>query len=202
MSVESTSTNLTPLQLLVGLGNPGQKYAFTRHNAGVWWLEKLASELNVVFQVKAEFYGRVARIKLEEQFRILLLPDTFMNRSGQSIQAVRQFYRIPLQGILVAHDDLDFLPGVMRLKKGGGHGGHNGLRDIIQHLGAADFCRLRIGIGHPGNRNQVQDYVLGAPSNQDYLQISNAISDSLCLLPALLGGELEKAMQGMQCRKP
>lgn len=189
------NSDAIPIQLLVGLGNPGQEFTATRHNAGAWWIEKLASDLNVTLRTETKFHGKVARITVSNHDSFLLLPDTFMNLSGQSVRAITQFYRIPPQAILIVHDELDFSAGVIRLKKGGGHGGHNGLRDIIQRLNSHDFYRLRLGIGHPGHRSQVHDYVLSPPSKHDYTLITDAIEQSMIILSELLQGNIEKAMQ-------
>ena len=149
------------IQLIVGLGNPGAQYEDTRHNAGFWFVEQLARAYGGSLQPEKKFFGYAARITIGGQDVRLLTPSTFMNRSGQAVNAIATFYKIPPQAILVAHDELDHPPGIGRLKQGGGHGGHNGLRDIISSLGNnKDFCRLRIGIGHPGNSKAVVNYVL------------------------------------------
>lgn len=184
-----------PIRLLVGLGNPGEEYARTRHNAGAWWIERLAAEQEASLRVEAKFHGKIGPIQLFQHKGFLLLPMTFMNASGQAVRAVSQFYQIPPESILVAHDELDFPAGTVRLKKGGGHGGHNGLRDIIQHLNSNEFYRLRLGIGHPGDRRQVHDYVLSRPSVDDFSKITAAIDQSLMVLPELMAGDIEKAMQ-------
>lgn len=147
------------IDLIVGLGNPGSKYEQTRHNAGFWFVEEIARLKGAHFRPEAKFSGDVCKVVLEGRDIWLLKPNTFMNLSGQSVNKLASFYKIPKDNILVAHDELDLDPGVVRLKTGGGHGGHNGLRDIINHLGK-EFQRLRIGIGHPGSRDDVVDYVL------------------------------------------
>lgn len=185
----------TPIKLLVGLGNPGEEYLRTRHNAGAWWVEHLAAELPAQLRVEAKFHAKIATINISGLSAFLVQPTTFMNLSGQAVRAISQFYQLPAESILVVHDELDFPAGSVRLKKGGGHGGHNGLRDIIQHLQTDGFYRLRLGIGHPGERSLVHNYVLGRPSVADYSLICAAINQSMTILPELMGGEIEKAMQ-------
>lgn len=185
----------TPIQLLVGLGNPGEEYARTRHNAGAWWAERLVHNLDIQLRLEAKFHAKVAAINISGHAGFLMQPTTFMNLSGQSVRAISQFYHIPPDAILVIHDELDFPVGTVRLKKGGGHGGHNGLRDIMQHLQTDQFHRLRLGIGHPGHRNQVHDYVLSRPSVHDFSLICDAIDQSILILPELMSGDVEKAMQ-------
>lgn len=185
----------TAIRLIVGLGNPGEEYTHTRHNAGAWFVEQLAAESSVKFQSESKFQGRVAAIQPENHKCWLLLPNTFMNHSGQAVRAFSQFYQIAPEEILVAHDELDFPPGVVRLKQGGGHGGHNGLRDIIQNLQSDQFHRLRIGIGHPGDRSQVHDYVLSRPSKHDHTLILDAIQQAFIVLPEFVKGDIQKATQ-------
>ena len=163
----------TPVELIVGLGNPGPTYERTRHNAGADLVLDLAKSLNAELKIESKFFGDTAKVTLDGQSLRLLIPSTFMNRSGQSVAALSRFYQIPCERILIVHDELDLPPGIARFKKAGGHGGHNGLRDTIKCLGNnSDFARLRIGIGHPGNARQVADYVLkkacseGPRSNQ------------------------------------
>jgi len=182
------------VKLIVGLGNPGSDYTKTRHNAGFWFVDEVARQMGGQFRPETKFLGEVARIQSTGQDFWLLKPSTFMNRSGQSIQALAKFYKLnPLQ-ILVAHDELDLEPGIVRFKKGGGHGGHNGLRDTISALGTKDFKRLRLGIGHPGDRKQVVDYVLKPPSKIDLQKIEDAIYDATRVLPEILAGQDEKVM--------
>ena len=152
-------------KLVVGLGNPGAEYSETRHNAGFWFCERLARELGVSFSKEARFHGFAANARNDGVW--LLMPQTFMNRSGQSVAALARFYRIEPAEILVVHDELDIPPGQLRLKFGGGLGGHNGLKDITAHLGTQDFWRLRIGIGHPGDRNEVVNFVLKRPGRAE-----------------------------------
>jgi peptidyl-tRNA hydrolase, PTH1 family len=184
------------IKLIVGLGNPGRDYAETRHNAGSWFIELLAKQQNAKLQSEAKFHALVARTQISTHDCWLLIPTTFMNLSGKSVQAFSQFYKILPSQILVAHDELDFLPGTVRLKQGGGHGGHNGLRDIMERLGA-DFFRLRIGIGHPGHRDKVHDYVLNRPNKTDYELIQDSIIQASAIMPDVLEGNVQKAMRNL-----
>ncbi|MDH5710673.1 MAG: aminoacyl-tRNA hydrolase [Gammaproteobacteria bacterium] len=188
------------LKLIAGLGNPGSEYTETRHNAGFWFVEELAAANGAQFRPDKKFHGEVAKINISGRDVWLLKPQTFMNRSGQSIHSMMSFYRLSIENILVAHDELDLEAGDIRLKTGGGHGGHNGLRDTIAHLGSKDFHRLRIGIGHPGNKNQVSDYVLHRPSQDDRIAIDNAISNAQAVLPMLAEGAMEKAMHKLHTK--
>lgn len=182
------------VQLIVGLGNPGNEYEQTRHNAGFWFVDAIARQYHASFKSEKKFHGDVARISVNGQEVWLLKPDTFMNRSGQAIQALANFYKIKLENILVAHDELDLDPGVARLKKDGGHGGHNGLRDTIEKMGGKNFLRLRLGIGHPGDKNKVSGYVLKKASSDDHIDIERAIDQALKVLPEVVDGDLQKAM--------
>lgn len=186
--------DLSPIQLFVGLGNPGEEYQATRHNAGAWFVEQLCQKWGLDLQFENKFHGLLASAVIQGQKVRLLVPTTFINASGQAIRAVSQFYQIPPEAILVAHDELDFAPGVIRLKQEGGHGGHNGLRDTIQHLHTDHFNRLRIGIGHPGQRHQVHDYVLSRPKKEETALIMGAINQSFNLLDLLLKGDIQAAM--------
>ncbi len=179
-----------PMQLIVGLGNPGDKYIKTRHNAGFWFLDKLSAH----FRYEKKFNAECAEITLNGQKIYLLKPLTFMNLSGDAVQKILQFYKISPENMLVAHDELDFPAGKCRLKKGGGHGGHNGLRDIITKIGNSDFLRLRIGINHPGDARQVADYVLKAPSKIDRQAINNALMDAERVIKILSRDGIEAAM--------
>ncbi len=181
------------IKLIVGLGNPGDQYHKTRHNAGFWFVDELARQANTHFHREGKFHGECVKL-FQPHDHWLLKPDTYMNRSGQAVGALVNFYRIDPQAILVVHDELDLAPGTARLKRGGGHGGHNGLRDIAAHLGSKDFLRLRLGIGHPGNSKFVSDYVLKNPSLADSQAIENALSAAISVLPLVLQGELDKAM--------
>jgi len=185
----------TPVELIVGLGNPGPKYDRTRHNAGADLVLEFAKSQHVELKQESKFFGDTAKVSIDNRDVRLLIPSTFMNRSGQSIAALAGFYQIPPAAILVVHDELDLSPGTARFKKGGGHGGHNGLRDSIQRLGnSKEFARLRIGIGHPGNAKQVADYVLKKASPSDQQLITNSIDDALRALPLAINGQWEKAM--------
>ena len=184
-----------PVELIVGLGNPGPNYERTRHNAGADLVLELAKSLHVELKHESKCFGDTARVTLDGHDVRLLIPSTFMNLSGKSVNGLAKFYQIVPENILVVHDELDLSPGVSRFKKGGGHGGHNGLRDTIKCLGNnKDFARLRIGIGHPGNAKQVADYVLKKASPDDQQLIINSIDDALRALPLAVAGEWEKAM--------
>lgn len=182
-----------PIQLLVGLGNPGPQHALDRHNAGFWLVDQIATRERVALRPERGFFGDVARIRLHGHELWLLEPTTFMNRSGQSVGALARFYKIPPEAILVAHDELDLLPGQAKLKLGGGHAGHNGLRDLIAQLGTPNFWRLRIGIGHPGDRERVIGHVLGKPPQSELSLIEQALEASQDVLPDLLKGEFNRA---------
>lgn len=182
------------VQLIVGLGNPGNEYEQTRHNAGFFFVDAVARLYSASFKSEKKFHADVARISIDGQEVWLLKPDTFMNLSGQAIQAFTNFYKIKLENILVAHDELDLEPGVARLKKDGGHGGHNGLRDTIEKMSGKNFLRLRIGIGHPGDKNKVSGYVLKKASSDDQIDIERAIDQALKVLPQVIDGDLAKAM--------
>ncbi len=186
---------MSSIKLIVGLGNPGEEYAATRHNVGAWFVEQLAAAANAHFRTENKMFGRLTTIDIHGQSCWLLLPLTFMNVSGKSVRAVSQYYQIPPEAILVAHDELDFEVGTIRLKQSGGHGGHNGLRDIIQQLQTDNFNRLRIGIGHPGQRSAVHGYVLSRPSAEDKNAILQAITQAETILPELMAGHLQKAIQ-------
>ena len=182
------------IRLIVGLGNPGKEYEHTRHNAGFWFVDELAREYGGSFKKEGKFFGEACRINLRGSDCWLLKPVTFMNRSGQSVSAMASYYKIASHNILVAHDELDHDAGSARLKYGGGHAGHNGLRDIISALGSKDFLRLRLGVGHPGSKNQVVNYVLGNPSRDDANRILDAVSRSSRVLEKLLEGKIQIAM--------
>ncbi|HHL18434.1 MAG TPA: aminoacyl-tRNA hydrolase [Thiothrix sp.] len=185
--------NSPAIQLIVGLGNPGQKYTNTRHNAGFWFVDALARRTNVSFKSEAKFSGEVCKLQLKGQAFWLLKPTTFMNRSGLAVKQLSSFYKIPVEHILVVHDELDLNPGTVRLKSAGGHGGHNGLRDIHAHMGKT-YQRLRIGIGHPGDRSKVVDFVLGNPSLDDSIDIERGIDAAIDIIDLVVIGELQKAM--------
>ena len=182
------------IQLIVGLGNPGKEYATTRHNAGAWWLQALCDKNNITLQSQTKLQASVGQAEINGiKFRCAI-PTTFMNDSGKAVAKIANYFAIPAADILIAHDELDFPPGTIRIKTGGGHGGHNGLRDIIPQVNAQNFHRLRIGIGHPGDRDQVADYVLNNPSLSDKKLIDNAIQDCLTMLPAILACEWQTVM--------
>ncbi len=188
----------TPIKLIVGLGNPGTEYESTRHNAGADFVTELARQHSLTLTPESKFFGLSGRFFLGSNDIRLLIPTTFMNLSGKAVGAIAQFYKIPTESILVAHDELDLPPGIARLKIGGGHGGHNGLKDIIKALGNnKDFARLRIGIDHPGNAKLVSNYVLRkAPANEQQL-IEDSIANSLRALPTAVAGDWNKAMKDL-----
>ncbi|HQA11082.1 aminoacyl-tRNA hydrolase [Zoogloea sp.] len=185
-------------KLVVGLGNPGAEYSETRHNAGFWFCERLARELGVSFSKEARFHGFAANARNDGVW--LLMPQTFMNRSGQSVAALARFYRIEPAEILVVHDELDIPPGQLRLKFGGGLGGHNGLKDITAHLGTQDFWRLRIGIGHPGDRNEVVNFVLKRPGRAESDLIDESLDRALSAWPLMARGDWNAATQRLNTR--
>jgi PTH1 family peptidyl-tRNA hydrolase len=190
------------LRLIVGLGNPGAEYAETRHNAGFWLCERLARELGASFARESRYHGLVAKARIAGSDIWLLMPQNFMNRSGQAVRALTQFYRIEAAEMLVLHDELDLPPGQMRLKFGGGLGGHNGLKDITAHLGTQDYWRLRIGIGHPGDRNEVVDYVLKAPRKEERNEIDAALDRALLAWPSLAQNDFAAATQRINSKPP
>jgi PTH1 family peptidyl-tRNA hydrolase len=190
------------IRLLVGLGNPGAQYEATRHNAGFWWLDAVAHKLRATLAPERSSFGLVARMNRPEGPLWLLEPMTFMNLSGKSVAALARFFKIAPEEILVAHDELDLQPGQMKLKLGGGHAGHNGLKDIHAQLGSADFWRLRLGIGHPGVRAEVVDYVLRKPSPEQREAIENGIEQSLAALDLVLDGNMERAMMKIHAKPP
>ncbi len=186
---------MAEIRLIVGLGNPGREYEGTRHNAGAFFVQELARRAGTVLKAESKFSGETARGSIAGHDLRLLVPTTFMNRSGRSVAAMANFYRLKPEEILVAHDELDISPGQARFKQGGGHGGHNGLRDIIPALGGSrDFHRLRVGIGHPGHASKVSGYVLAKPNGDDRQAIDDAIDAAVDALPLLLGGDIVKAM--------
>ena len=188
------------LRVIVGLGNPGPKYTETRHNAGFWFIEQVARKYSATFRPEKKFHGEVAKISLQGKDIWLLKPGTFMNRSGLAVRSLLSFYRIAADQLLVAHDEIDLPPGTAKLKTGGGHGGHNGLRDIISQLGTKDFHRLRIGVGHPGSKEQVVDYVLHSASRDDRILFDRDIDDAVGVMPELASGALEQAMQKLHSK--
>jgi PTH1 family peptidyl-tRNA hydrolase len=188
------------IRLLVGLGNPGSEYASTRHNAGFWWLDQAARKLSVSLRSERSHRGQLGRFNGADGPVLLLEPMTFMNLCGESVASVARYFRIEPREILVVHDELDLLPGHVKLKFGGGHGGHNGLRDIHSNLGTPEYWRLRLGIGHPGVKAEVVDYVLRTPPQAEHDAISHAIALSLGALDLLLAGEMERAMMAIHAK--
>jgi PTH1 family peptidyl-tRNA hydrolase len=186
------------LRLIVGLGNPGAEYSETRHNAGFWFCERLARELGVSLSRESRFHGSAGNARADNLW--LLLPQTYMNRSGQSVAALLRFYRIDPAQMLVVHDELDLPPGQMRLKFGGGLGGHNGLKDITSHLGTQDYWRLRVGIGHPGDKNEVANYVLKPPRKEEATEIDAALDRALLAWPLLARADYNAATQKINSR--
>ena len=182
------------LKLIVGLGNPGPEYSVTRHNAGFWFLDRLADRYSVTFTTNRGLFGHLTSIHHDGRDIRLFKPQTAMNDSGRAVQAVKDYFRIAAEEILVVHDEIDLPPGTVRFKQGGGHAGHNGVRDIINMTGSRDFNRLRIGVGHPGHKDKVIGSVLGRPSRADKKLIDEAIDKALELTPLLLDGEFNKVM--------
>ncbi len=182
------------IKLIIGLRNPGAAYEHTRHNVGGWFAEALVQSHGASFKIDKKLHGELTTIEINGQSCRVVLPLTYMNHSGQPTRAASQFYQINANEILVAHDDLDLPAGRIKLKTGGGHGGHNGLRDVMSHLGCSDFHRLRIGIGHPGHKDLVLDYVLGKPTQHDRQLILDAIDRSIAVMPTLLSDGMAVAM--------
>ena len=181
------------IKLFVGLGNPGPEYEATRHNAGFWWLDALARELKSPLVLDKSYHGQVARTSVDGQTAWLLKPLTFMNLSGKSVAALARFFKVSPNEILVVHDELDIVPGQVKLKFGGSHAGHNGLRDLHAQLGTGDYWRLRLGVGHPGDKAEVINWVLKKPSQEHRMAIEDCITRSLAAFPLLLAGEMDKA---------
>ena len=192
---------MATIQLVAGLGNPGAKYEQTRHNAGFWFVDEVARHFNALFKSESKYKSEVARCTIAGNDCRLQKPMDFMNRSGLRVASLAAFYQIPRNSILIVHDDLDLSPGTIKLKRGGGHGGHNGLRDLIPHLGGNDFLRLRIGIGHPGHRDDVVGYVLKHASRDEQTAIDQAIEEAVKLLPDIVDGNLDKAMKALHTAK-
>ena len=188
---------MTELFAIAGLGNPGPRYAETRHNAGFWFLEEVARLSEAKLRLNGKLQSRVARVLLHGRECVLVQPDTFMNESGPAIRAVTDYFQIPARNLLIAYDELDLPAGVVRLKVGGGHGGHNGLRDVFRHTEDHGFLRLRFGIGHPGSKEAVLNHVLGRPSSADEELIRKAVARAVAVLPEILGGAVPKAMQAL-----
>ena len=189
------------VQLIVGLGNPGSRYERTRHNVGFVFVDEVARSKGASWKMENKFHGEVCKFSVAGMDVWLLKPNTFMNLSGKAVAALARFYKISVESVLVVHDELDIPPGQVRLKQGGGHGGHNGLRDIIAQLGSRDFYRLRLGIGHPGESRDVSDYVLGKASPDEQQHIDSAIDEALRTLPQVLEGQLQPAMKHLHSLK-
>lgn len=190
------------IRLMVGLGNPGPQYQATNHNAGFWWIDAVAREWKTALAPERSYFGLVARVNHADGPVWLLEPMTFMNLSGKSVAALARFFKIAPAEILVAHDELDLLPGQVKLKFGGGHAGHNGLKDIDAQLGSAEFWRLRIGIGHPGVRAEVVNYVLNKPRPEHREAIEKSIEQSVSALDLILQGDMERAAMKVHARPP
>ena len=190
------------IKLFVGLGNPGPDYEATRHNAGFWWIDALARELKVNLVPERSYYGLAGRTSVNGQSVWLLQPQTFMNLSGKSVASLARFFKIQPEEILVVHDELDLLPGQVKLKRGGSHAGHNGLRDIHAQLGSPDYWRLRIGIGHPGEKSEVANWVLKKPPPDQRTLIEDSIAHSLKAHTAMLAGDMDKATLLVHTTKP
>ena len=188
------------IDLIAGLGNPGARYEGTRHNAGFWYVDALAGVYRAEFRLEAKFQAWVCRTNIADRDCWLVKPNGYMNRSGTAVAALARFYKLPVESILIAHDELDLPPGTARLKQGGGHGGHNGLRDIVDRLGSNAFARLRIGIGHPGSADLVTDYVLDNPGRDDRQQIVTAIDNAVGVAPLLVNGDMQKAMNELHSK--
>ncbi|PHM53607.1 peptidyl-tRNA hydrolase [Xenorhabdus hominickii] len=190
------------IKLIVGLANPGAEYAQTRHNAGAWFVDLLAQRHNQSLKEESKFFGYTARININGQDIRLLVPTTFMNLSGKSVLALSGFYRIQPDEILVAHDELDLPPGVAKMKQGGSNGGHNGLKDIQNKFSNnPNFHRLRIGIGHPGDKNKVVGFVLGKPTSNEQKLIDDAISEALSCTDILIKDGMNKAINRLHAFK-
>jgi peptidyl-tRNA hydrolase, PTH1 family len=188
------SQSASPIRLIVGLGNPGAAYQDTRHNAGFWFIDSVAKANHATLKAEGKFFGEIAKFQYKNHDVFLLKPSTFMNLSGKSVLALANFYKITIDEILVVHDELDFDPGVVKVKFGGGAGGHNGLRDI-ERVMSREYWRIRLGIGHPGSKNAVHDYVLKRPVLDDRIAIDNAMDKVLDKLELVLDGDFSKALK-------
>ena len=187
---------------MVGLGNPGPEYEATNHNAGFWWIDAVAREWKASLSPERSYFGLVARVNRPDGPLWLLEPQTYMNLSGKSVAALARFFKIEPQEILVAHDELDLMPGQAKFKRGGGHAGHNGLRDIHVQLGTADYWRLRLGIGHPGVKAEVIDYVLRKPKPEARVAIEDTIAKTMTVLDLIAAGEMERATMKLNAKPP
>ncbi len=189
-------------ELIAGFGNPGSEYAATRHNAGFWFVDELARQYGGTFNIDKRFFAAVADVRIDGRKVFLVKPMNFMNNSGQGLAAVARFYKIEPEKILVAHDELDLPPGHIRLKKAGGHGGHNGLRDSLAKLGSGDFWRLRIGIGHPGHKSAVSGYVLKRATAEQQQLMDEAIELALRESATIIDGDINVATKALHSHKP
>ena len=187
---------------MVGLGNPGPEYEATNHNAGFWWIDAVAREWKASLVPERSYFGLVARVNRPDGPLWLLEPQTYMNLSGKSVAALARFFKIAPEEILVAHDELDLMPGQAKFKRGGGHAGHNGLRDIHAQLGTADYWRLRLGIGHPGVKAEVIDYVLRKPKPEARVAIEDTIAKTMAVLDLIAAGEMERATMKLNAKPP
>ena len=192
---------MAPISLVCGLGNPGAQYEATRHNAGFWFLDALQRVVPLPWRPETRFFGDLADTRVGQQRVRFLKPATFMNECGGAVASVCSYFDIPAEAVLVVHDDLDLPPGTVRVKQGGGHGGHNGLRDIFSKLGSREFIRLRIGIGHPGNSDDVTDWVLRKPSSEDKTAILDAIDRALDEINPMMAGDLEPVMKALHTQQ-
>ncbi len=190
------------IKLIVGLGNPGPDYSETRHNVGQWFVAELAKRYSAQFKLETKYKAQIAKISIANREVRLVIPTTYMNESGQAIAPLANFFKIKAEEILIVHDELDLSPGVIKLKQGGGHGGHNGLRDAINKLGNnKNFLRLRIGIGHPGDKNKVTGFVLKKPDAQDRQLIEDSINDAVSVIEKVVEGDLQNAMTQLHTEK-
>lgn len=192
---------MSGIRLIVGLGNPGNEYARTRHNAGCWFLDALAAQSRVILGADRKLHAETAKAVIDARPVWLMKPTTFMNHSGRAVLAALNYFKVAPEEMLVVHDDLDLATGVARLKFDGGHGGQNGLRDIFAQLGHGRFHRLRLGIGHPGHRDQVTPWVLGRPGKEDESAIQDALTRALHVLPDLVSAQFEKATRDLHTAK-
>ncbi len=192
---------MAAISLVCGLGNPGAQYEATRHNAGFWFLDALQRVVPLPWRPETRFFGDLADTRVGQQRVRFLRPATFMNECGGAVASVCSYFDIPAEAVLVVHDDLDLPPGTVRVKQGGGHGGHNGLRDIFSKLGSREFIRLRIGIGHPGNSDDVTDWVLRKPSSEDKTAILDAIDRALGEIDPMMAGDLEPVMKALHTQQ-
>ncbi|WP_372768770.1 aminoacyl-tRNA hydrolase [Pseudoalteromonas sp.] len=191
------------IQMLVGLANPGPEYAKTRHNAGAWFIEELAKRYNCILKHDSKHHGLVGKVIIKNQEFKLLIPTTYMNLSGKAVSSLANFYKIPVENILVAHDEMDLEPGIAKLKKGGGHGGHNGLKDIISKMAnQKEFMRLRIGIGHPGHKDKVTGWVLGKAPSADQALIDDVVDEAVRCMEILAKDGVLKAQNRLHTFKP